>query len=101
MAVVVATNVCQQNQIVTDSEVKMGLMDRESGGGGKDQDPHQVTTFNGARHVQGQCVERVDGEGVHVLTLQGILRIRRHGDSPVGLRQLVSSSRYRRVLCFL
>ena len=42
-------------------------MDRQPGGGSKDQNPQQVTTFNSARHVQGQGVERVDGEGVHVL----------------------------------
>jgi hypothetical protein len=29
--------------------------------------------------MQGQRVERVDGEGIHVLTLQGIRRIRRYG----------------------
>ena len=76
-------------------------MDRQPGGGSKDQNPQQVTTFNSARHVQGQGVERVDGEGVHVLTLQGILRIRRHEGSPVGVRELDASSRYRRVLCVL
>ena len=56
-----------------------GLRDRQPGGGRTDQDPQQGTTVNGARLVQGQCVERGDGAGVHVLTLQGILRRRRHG----------------------
>ena len=49
-------------------------MDRELGGRSKDQDPQQVPTLHGAGHGQGQRVERVDGEGVHVLALQGILR---------------------------
>ena len=62
-----------------------GLMDREPGGGGKDQHPQQVTALNGTGHGQGQGVERVDGERVHVLALQGILRIRRHRDSPIAI----------------
>ena len=56
-----------------------GLMDRKLGGGGKDQDPQQVTTLNDTGHAQGQCVKRVDGEVVHVLALQGMLRICPHG----------------------
>jgi hypothetical protein len=77
-----------------------GLMDREPGGGGKDQDPQQIPTVNSAGHGQGQRVERVDGEGVHVVALQGILRIRRHRDSPMRLRKMASPSHYRRVPCF-
>src|SRR4030095_15621311 len=76
-----------------------GLRDREPGGG-KDQNPQQIPTLNSAGHGQGQRVERVDGEGIHVLALQGILRIRRHRDSPMQLREMASPSRYRRVHCF-
>jgi hypothetical protein len=78
-----------------------GLMDREPGGGSTDQDPQQVPAVNHTGHLQGQGVERVEGESVHVLARQGILRIARHRGSPIGLRELASSSRYRRVLCFL
>jgi hypothetical protein len=78
-----------------------GLMHRESGGGGKDQDPHQVPAFNDAGHRQGQRIECVDRERVYILTLQGILRVCRHGGSPIGLRELASSSHYRRVPYFL
>ncbi len=46
-----------------------GLMDREPGGGSKDRDPQQVPAFNRTGHLQGQGVERVDGEGVHVVAL--------------------------------
>ena len=78
-----------------------GLMDRAPGGGSKAQDPQQVPACNSPGHLQGQGVARVDGEGIHVLAFQGILRICRHRSSPIGLRELVFSSRYRRGLCFL
>jgi hypothetical protein len=51
--------------------------------------------------VQGQGIQGIDGALVHILALQGILRIRRHRDSPIRWRGLVSSSRYRRVPYFL
>src|SRR5215475_890192 len=77
------------------------LVYRQPGGGSKDQPPQQVTTFNSPGHLQRQGVEQVDGQRVHVSALQGKMRICRHGDSPVVLRELDSSSRYRRVPYFL
>jgi hypothetical protein len=74
-----------------------GLMDREVRGCGTDQHPPQVATLDGAGHVQGQGSQGIDGELVPILALPGILRIRRYRDSPMRLRGLVSSSRYRRV----
>src|SRR5262249_888262 len=78
-----------------------GLGYRQPGGGSKDQNPQQVTTVNSPGHLQRQGVERVDGKRIHVSALQGKMRIGRHGDSPVVLRELDYSSRYRRVPYFL
>ena len=78
-----------------------GLLDRERGGRGQDPDPQPVPTWHGAGHGQGQRVERVEGEGVHVLALQGILRIGRHRDSPMRLRAMDAPSRYRKAPFFL
>src|SRR5215475_15932414 len=78
-----------------------GWVYRQPGGGSTDQHPPQVTTFNSPGHLQRQGVERVDGKRVHVSALPGKMRIGRHGDSPVVLRELDSSSRYRRVPYFL
>ena len=78
-----------------------GWMDREVRGRGKHQHPHQVATLDGTWPVQGQGIKGVDGDRVHVLTLQGKMRRRRPRDSPMRLRGLASSSRYRRVPCFL
>ena len=43
---------------------------------------------------RGPLVEGFDGQVVHIFALQGILRIRRHGDSPIGLRAPDAPSLY-------
>jgi hypothetical protein len=52
-----------------------GLVHRQPGGGRTDQPPPQVPALHAARHRQGQGVERVEGQGGHVVALQGRLRL--------------------------
>ena len=78
-----------------------GLVDRQPGGGSQDQHPQQVTPCNSPGHLQRHGGERVEGHRVHVRALQGNMRLGRPGDSPVVLRALAYSSRYRRVPDFL
>ncbi len=64
-------------------EVVAGLVDREPGGGGKDQDVEQVSDLHVvAPGFQRQMSQGVDGQGQHVLAIEGILRMHAHGDSP-------------------
>jgi len=75
-------------------EVVAGLVDRKSGGGGKDHDMEEVADlYPVTAGLQGQRSQSVDSHGQHILAIQGILGLHAQRDSPnEGLNRFLSLS---------